>query len=229
MTETLNILAFEAATQVCSVALCVNNNVFYRLEKTPRQSSNFLLPMIDEILNEASISLGDLHAIAAGHGPGSFMGVRLVSGVTKGLAFPNNIPVIGISTLNILAQTAYQKHGVKSVLCAWDARMHEIYYGVYRLNDEQIMKPVVADQLVAPHQLSLPDKYNTLVGNAWSVYYDEFSDGFKKQYSREAVQRAWIYPDARALLPIAKEKFSHKAYVSASDLEPVYLRNKVTG
>jgi tRNA threonylcarbamoyladenosine biosynthesis protein TsaB len=227
MNHLFSVLAFEAGTQVCSVAVKVGKKVFYRLNDTPKKASNFLLPMIDAVLKEAHISIPDLHAIAVGHGPGSFMGIRLAVGVAQGLAYPQNIPVIGVSTLHILAQTAYARDHVKSVLTAWDARMQEIYYGGYQLNENNIMVSIVSDQLTPPSQLKLPEKKYTLVGNGWSVYYEKFSYEFQEQVSKDVCDQAWIYPTAKALLVIANDRLSRRCYTTADQLYPVYLRDQV--
>jgi len=228
MNKSCNLLTFEAATQVCSVALYVNGQTFCRFEKTPKRSSEALLVMINELLIEAGISIKQLDAIAVGYGPGSFMGVRLAVGVAQGLAFPYDIPLMGVSTLQILAQTAFQKFKSTSVLTAWDARMHEMYYGFYQLNDSGIMDPTQKDQLMTPHQYAPPKGNYTLAGNAWSVYYDDFSTEFKNQFDKDAVESAWIYPHAENLLTIAEDRYRQKAYIPALDLMPVYLRDKVT-
>lgn len=227
MNQPFNLLAFEAATQVCSVALYVNGQTFSRFQKTPKRSSDVLLVMINELLIEAGISINQLNAIAVGYGPGSFMGVRLTVGVAQGLAFPYDIPLIGVSTLQILAQTVFQASKSKFVLTAWDARMHEMYYGAYRLNDAGIMSPTQKDQLISPHQFAFPKENYTLAGNAWSVYYDDFSNEFKHQFNKSAADDAWIYPHAESLVSVAKDQYQHKKYTCALDLSPVYLRNKV--
>jgi tRNA threonylcarbamoyladenosine biosynthesis protein TsaB len=233
MNQPCNLLAFEAATQVCSVALLTNGQVFSRFEKVPKRSSEVLLPLINELLLESSISTKELNAIAVGHGPGSFMGVRLAVGVAQGLAFPHNIPLIGVSTLQILAQSAFDQFQSTLVLTAWDARMQEMYYGAYQMHKTGIMHPLHADQLISPHQYVLPKKNAeleyTIAGNAWAVYYNDFSKAFKARFHKTMAERAWIYPNAASLLTIAKHRYENKQYISALDLSPVYLRNKVTG
>lgn len=227
MNISYNILAFEAATQICSVAVCVNGRIFSRLEKTPKRSSEVLLPMINELLIEAGMTINQLDLIAVGYGPGSFMGVRLAVGVAQGLAFAHNTPLIGVSTLGILAQTAFQKFQWPSVLVAWDARMHEMYYGVYQLNEAGIMCATKKDQLIAPSQYLSPKGDYSLVGNAWSVYYSDFSTAFKNQFDKDTVKNSWIYPNSESLLTIANARYRNKHYAHALDLSPVYLRNKV--
>ena len=83
----MKILAIDAATEACSVALKIDDQVISRFEIAPQQHSQKLLPFVDEVLSEAGIKLGQLDAIAYGQGPGSFTGVRIGVSVTQGLAF----------------------------------------------------------------------------------------------------------------------------------------------
>ena len=74
----MNILIIDTATEACSVALEVNKHVFNRFEVCPQQHSQRILPMIDDVLKEANVTLQDLDYLAFGRGPGSFTGVALL-------------------------------------------------------------------------------------------------------------------------------------------------------
>src|SRR5690606_29752792 len=120
----------------------------------PRLHAQLLLPMIEEILGEAGISLGDVDALVLGRGPGAFTGVRVATGMVQGLAFAANKPVIGISNLAALAQRAWREQGAEQVCAAIDARMDEVYWGCYRLQDG-VMTLVDTERVCAPEQVSL--------------------------------------------------------------------------
>ncbi len=95
----VKILALDTATERCSVALLVGNTVYSRSEIAPRDHTKKVLPMVDEVLKEAGVTLQELDALAFGRGPGSFTGVRIGIGIAQGLAFGADLPMIGISTL----------------------------------------------------------------------------------------------------------------------------------
>ncbi len=128
------ILAIETATQACSAALLLDNGeVLSRLELAPRRHTALILPFIDALLSEAGIALNALDAVAFGVGPGSFMGLRLATSVAQGLAFGADLPVVPISSLRALAQVALLALPQENkVLAGWDARMGEIYWGLYK-------------------------------------------------------------------------------------------------
>lgn len=219
------ILSFDTATEACSVALRVDEKIFSRFEIAPRQHASLLLPLIQSLLNEAKITLQEINAIAFGFGPGSFMGVRLATGMAQGLAFGLQIPVIPISTLQIIAQTAHEKSGEQKILAGWDARMHAIYWGFYAANDQGLMQPQQPDALSAPASIDT-NPFSTVrfmtAGNAWSVYENELPTVFLQQNKLND-----IYPEASHMLAIAVSKYLSGDVFSPEKVEPQYIRHHV--
>ncbi len=143
----MKLLAIDTATEACSVALYLEGEVEERFEVIPRQHTERVLPMVDDLLQQAGLSLSELDAIAFDQGPGSFTGVRVGTSVAQGLAFSNALPVIAISSLAALAWQAWRLHGQQQVLACIDARMGEIYWGCYQFAGNQM-------QLVGREQVS---------------------------------------------------------------------------
>ena len=125
----MRLLAFETATRHLSVALWQDGEVLERCEVLPNSGGERLLPWVHELLAEASISLPQLDGIAFGAGPGGFTGLRLACGVTQGLAFGMDIPVVPVSTLQALALAS----GEQFVWTCLDARMNEVYCAAYEV------------------------------------------------------------------------------------------------
>src|SRR5271167_3026642 len=125
------ILALDASTDVCAVALGDGASWGERVEKAGQRHSELLLPMIRALLSEARLELTDLDGIAFGAGPGSFTGLRIACGVAQGLALGMDLPVIGVATLEAMAETARSRSGCTRVVAALDARMHEVYVAAY--------------------------------------------------------------------------------------------------
>src|SRR6185503_133143 len=86
--------------------------------------SELALPMFENLLKKTNLAVGELDAIAFGAGPGSFTGLRIACGLAQGLAFPRGLPVLGVPTLEALAEES----GAQRVLACIDARMREVYY-----------------------------------------------------------------------------------------------------
>lgn len=228
----LKILAFDTATDALSVALMVddgsdNSYLNKKFQMAPQRHAELALSVISELMSQASLSIHQLDAIAFGQGPGSFMGVRIAAGLAQGLAFGADLPVIPVSTLQSLAQMAFETEQSSSVIAAWDARMHEIYWGGYQADNFGFMQPTMAEKLSAPIDLIIPEGDNwCAVGNAWKVYQQQLPEGIFNRFSKI---NAELYPHAEGIAKIAGYKYRRKEFISATEAQPVYLRDKVTG
>ena len=138
----MKLLTLDTSTDACSCALSVDGEIGEQSVIAPRQHTTLILPMIDQLLAEAGLKPTQLDGIAFGRGPGSFTGLRIACGITQGIAFAADIPVVPISCLATLAQGAYLEQGIEKVLASIDARMNEVYFANYFLNQEKIMQLV---------------------------------------------------------------------------------------
>lgn len=216
------ILALDTSTEMCSVALQVGDELLARAQLAPQKHAELILPMIDELLAEAHLSLAQLDAIAFGQGPGSFMGLRIGVGVVQGLAYGVDKPVIPVSSLQALAQNAYQSVAATKVVVGVDARMQAIYWGGYELDVEKVMQGVLKDNLSKSNELNIENAETYIAaGNAWKIYADQLSMNFKSIH-------ADLYPTAKAMLAIAIQKFQRGEIVKAEEAEPYYIRDQVT-
>ncbi|WP_176228369.1 tRNA (adenosine(37)-N6)-threonylcarbamoyltransferase complex dimerization subunit type 1 TsaB [Aeromonas hydrophila] len=222
----LKILAVDTATEACSAALLVGEQVFSRWEEAPRDHTRKILPMVQAVLDDAGITLDELDAIAFGRGPGSFTGVRIGIGVAQGLAFGAGVPLIGISTLAAMAQGAHRLDGAKQVLTAIDARMNEVYFGRYELIDGRMQ--LVGDEVVSD-PAALVDVRGKLTGRVTCVgtgfeTYGEILSGLADALVASQVR----FPAALDMLPLARSAWLAGEAVAVEQATPVYLRDKVT-
>lgn len=221
----MKILAIDTATEACSVALQTDNSVVKRFEICPQKQSQRLLPMLDEVMKDASMTLSDLDLLAFGRGPGSFTGVRIATGMIQGLALGTGLRVAGVSTLAAMAQQAVDNKGAKMIACATDARMGEVYFAVYEHIDGQLIERV-SEQVCAPDvaakQVAALGENIEAVGTGWNAY---------PQLGALILHNTAVtieYPDASAMLPLA-EQLARQGHVdTAASITPVYLRDTVT-
>jgi len=136
------IIAIETATEACSAAVIIKQDtetsIRKRFQLAPREHTKLILPMLDEVLDEFELRLTDMDAIAFGRGPGAFTGLRIASGIAQGLALSVDKPTIPVSSLKALALASQtgnttQKNG--AVVAAIDARMGEVYWAEYSMNN----------------------------------------------------------------------------------------------
>jgi len=220
------ILALDASTDACSVALYVDGTSSHIFELAAKSHTQRLLPMVDEILQAANCKLQDLDAIAFGRGPGSFTGLRICMGVVQGLAFGANLPVIPVSTLQAMAQGFIAAHPDNSlpILAALDARMDEIYWGLFSaekspqfLTDEHVMKP---PEVGGQHVIANLTKQFIAIGPGW--HYADLQNIIPATVVQD------VHPHAKDILVLALEEFKKGNLLSILDAQPVYLRDSVS-
>lgn len=224
----MKLLALDTSTEACSVALQYNDQRLTLDEVCPQQHSKRILPMVQQLLSESGLALNQLDGIVFGRGPGSFTGVRIGVGVTQGLAFGADLPVFGVSTLQAMAQAAVRLHQATQVIAAIDARMAEVYLGLYQQGADGLMQ-AVSDEL-ARKPAELPAF--SLQGDMWAVgtglvtYRDAFSQwaaGQQLQISEQV-----LLPSAQDMLTLAMPAWQQQLFVAAEQAEPVYVRDEVT-
>ena len=220
------ILAIETATEACSAALLIDDEVHERFEIAPRRHTDLILPMVAEVLADAELVVQNLDAVAFGAGPGSFTGVRVATSVAQGIALSHDLPVVPLSCLAMLAIGGAQAHNCATVVAVMDARRQEIYFAVYRVDEAtKVATMLVSDAIGAPENLPLPSDSNCIVVGAGAEVY------------REQILRAGdanlrlhadpLYPRAADGLRQARVAFNSNAAVAAEFAEPIYFRRAV--
>ncbi|ENC6707566.1 tRNA (adenosine(37)-N6)-threonylcarbamoyltransferase complex dimerization subunit type 1 TsaB [Vibrio harveyi] len=221
------ILAIDTATENCSVALLVNDRVISRSEVAPRDHTKKVLPMVDEVLKEAGLTLQDLDALAFGRGPGSFTGVRIGIGIAQGLAFGAELPMIGVSTLAAMAQASYRLHGATDAAVAIDARMGEVYWARYTRQENGEWAGVDAECVIPPARLAeeaqADDKTWTKAGTGWDAYQEDLGKLPLNLTSGDV-----LYPDSQDIVILAEQELKKGNTVPVEESSPVYLRDNVT-
>ena len=221
----MKLLALDTSTDACSAALLVGTEIREDFKLAPREHAKLILPMVDALLAEAGLSLSQLDAIAFGRGPGSFTGLRIAAGVAQGLAFGANLPVLPISTLAALAQGAYTDLGATRVLAALDARMSEVYWGVYQINNAGVMELHGAEQVCAPGEVVLPLGGEWLgAGSGWKEYGAALRERCGTLVCTVMPERL---PRAKDIALLGVTASQRGLAVSAEQAMPVYLRNQV--
>jgi tRNA threonylcarbamoyladenosine biosynthesis protein TsaB len=188
------LLALESATNLAGVALLRGDVVLGAFESdTGQQHSERLLPMVDALLREHALGLGDLEAFAISIGPGSFTSLRIGLSTIKGLAFGSDVPVAPVSTLEALAAAAGEPGPIAACL---DARRGELYAGAWATPGAE-PDQVVPESVYTPHELleQLPEG-SRIVGEGVALFEEE-------QRARAADRGIDVEPVAGATRPSA--------------------------
>ncbi|MBD3653606.1 tRNA (adenosine(37)-N6)-threonylcarbamoyltransferase complex dimerization subunit type 1 TsaB [Kangiella sp.] len=222
-----NILVIDTSTEACSVALQVGDTVYSDYKVAPRQHGELVLPMVDSLLEKAQIKLPDLDVIGYGQGPGAFTGLRICISIVQGLAYGAGVPVVGVSSLQAMAQATYQSTGEKHILSAIDARMGEVYWGVYQLKDG-LMTLVGEEEVAEPESVTIDHLDSSIVyravGSGWQTYPDELAQRCNVSL---VIEEEVSFPSAESMLPWVSAQLMKGLAVDAEQAQPVYLRNNV--
>lgn len=220
----MRLLAVDTATEACSVALDLDGRVVARFDAAGRSHTQQMLPMVHGVMAEAGLRFADLQGLVCGVGPGSFAGVRIGVGFVKGLALSLGLPVVAVSSLEMLAQDAIDA-GAARVLCAIDARMDEVYLGAYDQGADGSARALTPPWICAPRAFRFPGAGPWVgVGTGWARYEAELRLDPTGVVHR--VQGAAL-PHATAALRLARSAFERGQTIDADALAPLYLRDKV--
>ena len=219
----MNILAIDTATEACSVALLIDGACQEIFEIIPRQHTERVLPMVDALLKEADLTLSQIDSLAFNCGPGSFTGVRVGTSVTQGLAFSNDLPVIPVSSLAALAQFAFRMENKEKVLSAIDARMNEVYWGCYQVEDG--FMSLVNKEKVSPVTSVVNEGDWHCLGSGWDTFETELKQSKLVNITSFTNE---CFPHAQDVAVLAADLYLKGKTVSAENAIPSYIRDEVT-
>lgn len=179
--------------------------------------SETLLPLCDDLFQEAGLTPRDVDAFAVTTGPGSFTGLRIGVGLVKGMAFAVGRPCVPVPTLEAYAYSDPDFDGVAVPVC--DARRERVYTAGFGTGGGRVTQ--LAPDAVLPNaalsDLFPPQKNILLVGDAAQLCYTIYKDSFPVHIGATALRARWVA--AAALTRLAGGQT-----VSASDLRPDYLQ-----
>ena len=176
-------------------------------------------------MSEAQLQLADIKALIFNRGPGAFSGIRINTAVVQALSVAHDLPCVGVSSLQAIAQSAYQRYGSTHLYSALDARMQQVYFGQYKLAmDDQsvchIMQPVLINDDDSTEQLLDYDRQTVLnlpiSGNGAALL----------AVQDEQICHEDVWPDAVIIGQLGIAQFTVTGGTEAAQALPKYLRNQ---
>jgi len=219
-------IAIETATIESGVAACNGDQIAMVRLNESRNTSRRLYHAIAEAMERVDLVIADIDCVACGCGPGSFTGVRVAAAAAQAISFAQNVPVCRVSSLAALAQAALRRGISMPVAACLDARMGEVYLGIYKRDATGKLVTVVEDSLAGPDdfRFAVGAGQMLLAGNGWGAYAELVANN--SAFVAASDFDAW--PDALAVIEIAREQFLSGDVVESFAALPNYLRNKVT-
>jgi tRNA threonylcarbamoyladenosine biosynthesis protein TsaB len=213
------ILAFESTAKAASCALVRDGRLLSQYTQCSGLThSRTLLPMGEDMLKNAELTLSDVDLLAVAHGPGSFTGVRIGVSMVKGLAWASDKACVGVSTLEAMAWHGAAAGGL--VCPVMDARREQVYNALFRIEDG---RPV---RITEDRAISLEELANELSSLGGSPFLIGDGAALAKSFldARGAACRIapenLVWQDAWGVAMAA----SDKEPCGPDELLPVYLR-----
>jgi tRNA threonylcarbamoyladenosine biosynthesis protein TsaB len=223
----MNLLAFDTSSNACSVALQVDDQVFERHVIQVNQHTRILIPMIRNLLSDADIDLQSIDVLVLGNGPGSFIGMRIAASVAQGLAFGSKQKIVPVSSMAAVAAEVIDLYSSTEVIVAQDARMNEVYLGIYRVNGEGLPVADSAEILQPIEPITKLDENGSservAAGQGWQRYPALLN------LNQTAISKVVdvYYPKARYLLGLGAKGWQCGDAIEPENLVPAYIRTKV--
>ena len=212
-----NLLLIESSNEICSVALSQEKSIIQEkyIDK-PNSHSVYLAPFVNEVLNNATMSINELDGVVISDGPGSYTGLRIGSSLAKGICLGAGIPLMAVSTLKGLAQKALNDYpSVDQAIALVDARRSDAYVGVYN----QQLKPLIKEQFITINSELKIEKSNAVVVGSGAMKFINELDVKKELKHSESV----LY--AIDLLDEAMLKWAKQDFVDLTSYEPNYIKS----
>jgi len=220
-----HILCIETSTTVCSVCVTADNKILSHKEINNGFShAENLHVFIEDVLQEANLSIKQINAVAVSKGPGSYTGLRIGVSTAKGLCYALQIPLISIDTLQAMAYSVQRTmFNGQCVYCPMlDARRMEVYCAIYNKNLETI---------IAVNALVLDEKSIEILNINKPIYF--FGDGMPKakELLKEIKDSFFVedvFPSAESMAELSFTKFKRNIVEDVAYFEPFYLKEFFT-
>ena len=211
------ILNLETSSKNCSVCLSSKGKLIqsFDSEDDSYRHSELLTSSIQDILNENNLGVKDLSAVSIGIGPGSFTGLRIGFSVAKGLCYPHNINLIGISSLKIIANSVIKEN--KNIISLIKDKGEHYYISKYSSDLIEIMQPKI--QLIDSDYISsILDKESIIVvnSNESKEFISEIVKEKTKVFSRTI--------SSIDMISLSDKSFKEKKYEDIAYIEPMYVK-----
>lgn len=220
----MRILGIDTATQVAGTAVIGEDRLISeRFIHNLKTHSQNIIPMIQQVMDDADLKPEQLHGIAVTGGPGSFTGLRIGMSVAKTMGMALNIPVIAVSTLKVLAWNVY---GIDGLICpVLDARKHQVYTCIYESTSDGLIK------LINPAALSIGQLITEIFALAGKITFlgdavPVFGDILREELGDRAVFGTKInsFPRAAAVAELGLLRLKEGRLSDSTFLQPEYLR-----
>ena len=211
------ILNIETSSKNCSICLSSKGNLVtsFDLEDEAYRHSELLTSSIQNILSENNLDVSGLSAVSVGIGPGSFTGLRIGLSVAKGLCYPHNINLIGISSLKIIANSVINEN--KNIISLIKDKGQHYYISKYSNDLKEVVEP----------KIKLIDRdyiFNILDDNSVIVVNTDESNKFISDLVNEEIQVFKRTISSIDMISLSHKSLEEKKFEDIAYIEPMYVK-----
>ena len=217
----MKILGIDTTTSRLCLGLYIDGKFYEYSLQVGRNLSALLVPTIQRVISALGLKITDMDYFACGLGPGSFTGMRIGLATIKGLAVVENKPVLGISTLDILAKNAPLNNHL--IVTAVDAKRELIYCSSYKYQQGSLKRKSAYALLSLDEFVKKFPSQVVVLGDAVALYKDALLVQIKHS---SVLDKDYWYPQAHNLISLALEKIKAKQFSSVLTIKPIYLYPK---
>ena len=218
----MKILAIDTSSKICSVSILEDNNVIIEKHNDDEKThSQKLMPLIDELLKEANLTLDNIDLLACSQGPGSFTGIRIGISTVKAFADVKNIPIIGVTSLESLAYNINTEGLIATLI---DAKHDNVYFALYELKDNKYTTVIDPISDTITNVIQSLKNYNdkiTFVGDGSEVHKDLLSNEFSNCTFASSEQNVQT---SISIGKCAYNKYNSNDYTKVYSVSPIYLK-----
>ena len=208
-----NILAIETSTDNCSVSIGKGLEIFNFHQNLPKQHTERLFEVINDLLHEGGLTFDELDAVAVGIGPGSYTGVRLSCAIAQGIAFSQSIKCITLSSLELLSIEANQRFSVEDIVAISEENLGNIYIVESSFREENIESKSRFIPREDFKYLDFPENFH-FVGAGCSMF-PEIENLLPN-----------TFPKAENLLKVGLQRFNNDQLIEPEEILPIYLNDE---
>lgn len=217
----MKILGIDTATKFLCLGIYDGKKIYeYNLESGVRHSA-LLIPTIKRVMQALGWHIKDIDYFACGLGPGSFTGIRVGLSTIKGLSWSLKKPIVGISTLDILAKNVGQTD--RSIVPVIDAKRNLVYTSIYEIKNGELKRKTPYLLLTEDGFFRKVPKNALILGDAISLYKERILRNIK---AVDILDSDYWYPKGSQIVSLALGRIRDKKLANPFNIKPIYLYPK---
>ena len=214
-------IAIDTSTRRFCLGVKNSSDYFDRSVDESTDHAKEIFKRIDDVLNLANTSIEELDFLAVGIGPGRFSGLRVSISAIKSISYVLNIPIIAISSLEIIAREMMEKNDKENVILIEDAGRGNLYIGSYTLKNHEFIK--LSDDRVANINEIKISQTDALIAGSGIIRYPDLKINSKSLLNQTGEE----YLNSRTMIDHAVEQFNKGNTIDCMNLKPNYLFDEV--